>query len=132
MLDYHTYLRSDKWRDKRLQVMIRCKGVCEQCHFYPVDHIHHLTYDRFGNEHLDDLQGLCVDCHQAKHPHRTFCKNWLTIPSIAKRLNQSPDSVQTILDSLDAHTKSSIYRANKQLWCFERVQEIVQDAQKAP
>ena len=29
--------------------------------------MHHLTYERVGEEHLDDLVLLCVPCHSAVH-----------------------------------------------------------------
>lgn len=30
--------------------------------------VHHLTYDRFGREELDDLVLLCRDCHKEVDP----------------------------------------------------------------
>ena len=31
--------------------------------------LHHLTYERIGNEELDDLIALCSGCHQVVHAH---------------------------------------------------------------
>jgi len=33
-------------------------------------HVHHLTYERFGNESLQDLQVLCKTCHLGHHEMR--------------------------------------------------------------
>jgi len=29
--------------------------------------VHHLTYDRLGDERMDDLEVLCPDCHRKAH-----------------------------------------------------------------
>ncbi len=45
----------------------RAGGRCERCKQLPADghfEVHHLTYDRFKNERLTDLQGLCGKCHK--------------------------------------------------------------------
>jgi hypothetical protein len=33
-------------------------------------HVHHLNYQRLGDEMLFDLVALCEGCHQKLHPHR--------------------------------------------------------------
>jgi 5-methylcytosine-specific restriction endonuclease McrA len=30
-------------------------------------HVHHITYDRLGNEAMADLRGLCAKCHKEVH-----------------------------------------------------------------
>lgn len=49
---------------KRREVKQRAMGMCERCHENRMDHVHHLTYERLYNELLEDLQGLCADCHK--------------------------------------------------------------------
>jgi hypothetical protein len=34
--------------------------------------VHHLTYERLGNEHLSDVIVLCLACHGKEHPHHDF------------------------------------------------------------
>ncbi len=63
-VDYHQYLASREWRLKRKEVIERCGNVCERCHQGPVQNVHHLTYERVGNELIADLQGLCRPCHE--------------------------------------------------------------------
>jgi len=62
--DYHKYLASREWAVKKQAVRERCGGVCERCTARPMDHVHHLTYERIGAERLEDLQGLCEQCHE--------------------------------------------------------------------
>lgn len=68
---YELYINSEAWRIKRQGVLInpyygrphRC-FVCSS----PVSlHVHHLTYERLGNENDDDLIILCSICHQEVH-----------------------------------------------------------------
>jgi phage terminase large subunit GpA-like protein len=66
---YAIYIRSPSWRTRCVQVKKRARGRCERCgpHVIQVGgpyHVHHLTYDRFMNEPLSDLQYLCANCHR--------------------------------------------------------------------
>jgi leucyl-tRNA synthetase len=65
---YARYIRSPEWRKLCRLVKERAKNRCERC--IPGEYlggsrltVHHLTYDRFMNETLTDLQLLC-DAHQ--------------------------------------------------------------------
>src|SRR5262249_54111979 len=64
---YLRYLDSREWKAKRVAVKERCNNVCERCHRYLVDEVHHLTYERVYKERLEDLQGLCAPCHAFLH-----------------------------------------------------------------
>ena len=65
--EYEAYLRSPEWRAKRLPVLQRAAGVCECCeHYVPTD-VHHLTYERIGNELNTDLMAVCSFCHKLLH-----------------------------------------------------------------
>jgi 5-methylcytosine-specific restriction endonuclease McrA len=64
---YQQYLQSPEWRELRRQVWRRCSGVCERCGENPMDHVHHLSYERVFQEELDDLQGVCGWCHLCSH-----------------------------------------------------------------
>jgi len=63
---YIEYMKSDAWREKRGLVLERSGGKCEKCGFEACD-VHHLTYERLGNESMDDLQALCLKCHWTAH-----------------------------------------------------------------
>lgn len=62
--DYQTYLASREWAILKRQVKARSGGLCERCHFGKHQDTHHLTYERIGHERLEDLQGVCRDCHE--------------------------------------------------------------------
>ena len=52
----------------RYRVFEREQGACQMCG-EEGQHVHHMTYARFGNENLKDLQLLCESCHIKIH-HR--------------------------------------------------------------
>lgn len=68
--EYLEYLSSRVWKSKVAAVKKRCGNVCERCHKFLVDDVHHLTYERIHEERLEDLQGLCVGCHSFLHGNR--------------------------------------------------------------
>jgi hypothetical protein len=67
------YLKSYSWRRKRNQVLDRADDLCEKiddkgnrCGNVATE-VHHLTYERVGNELLSDLIALCRECHSKSH-----------------------------------------------------------------
>lgn len=64
---YHEYLRSPQWLDKRKLIIERENGICEICKKHPIINIHHKTYENVFHEPLEDLAGLCGECHDAIH-----------------------------------------------------------------
>lgn len=66
-VDYHKYLKSKEWQNKRKQVMDRCGGICEACKANPATQIHHITYQNLGNENLWELLGTCEKCYETIH-----------------------------------------------------------------
>lgn len=65
--NYNAYLLSPRWARIRSKVMERAHGVCEGCRENPAVQVHHLTYNRVGNEMLFDLVAVCHRCHEAIH-----------------------------------------------------------------
>jgi hypothetical protein len=62
-VDYHEYMASREWRLKRRGVIEACQNTCERCAHAPVQSVHHLTYERLGDEDDADLMGVCQPCH---------------------------------------------------------------------
>jgi 5-methylcytosine-specific restriction endonuclease McrA len=62
--EYKKYIGSAKWRNIR-NALFKMRGKkCEACGFGSASlEVHHLTYERFGNENLADLKILCKPCH---------------------------------------------------------------------
>lgn len=102
------YLASTRWRELRSRVIRAASGRCTKCNISSFRcrerygcglDVHHLTYERFGNERDDDLSVLCRRCHleaecaklqhvmfiPACHPGwvRCVCGNYVGIKSAA-------------------------------------------------
>lgn len=67
-VEYKQYIGSESWRARRRQYFAKfgrdCKGCGEQLSRI---HVHHKTYERFGNEDLNDLVSVCEACHAMIH-----------------------------------------------------------------
>lgn len=68
---YDDYLLTKHWRNKRKLIIAERHGVCQKCKKKIEEkgkiHIHHLTYERIGDELAEDLMLLCEDCHHKIH-----------------------------------------------------------------
>lgn len=53
---------TEKYRNVRKQALIRDENKCQICD-KNAEEVHHLTYENFPNEKLEDLQSLCSNCH---------------------------------------------------------------------
>ena len=59
---YERYIHSPAWHSKA-ECRLEIDGhICQVCGKDASD-VHHLTYDRFGHEDMNDLVSLCRDCH---------------------------------------------------------------------
>ena len=63
--NYQRYLASREWALLKKKVRERSGGLCERGHVDPVKAtaVHHLTYERIGQEWLEDLLHVCDACH---------------------------------------------------------------------
>jgi hypothetical protein len=64
---YTEYLKSAKWRVRRDKALRRDKHQCAECGSKFNLQVHHLTYERVGDELIEDLKTLCRKCHTGKH-----------------------------------------------------------------
>lgn len=62
--NYRRYLASREWAVLKEAVRERCEGRCEFCDAALYQETHHVSYERIGNEELDDLLGVCSACHR--------------------------------------------------------------------
>lgn len=65
--DYADYLRSPEWAATRLRYYEAHGRTCCLCGTDEQIQLHHLTYERVGQELPDDLAGLCANCHAMVH-----------------------------------------------------------------
>ncbi len=71
MLNYYSYIKSQKWKNKRLEFLARkfywkCMCCAEKIQEHEVI-IHHLRYDNLWKERMNDLVAICRACHDAIH-----------------------------------------------------------------
>lgn len=73
--EYDKYLETPHWRSFRRTVFAEQRrrlgqNRCERCpkngSEFKLD-VHHLTYERLGNEKVDDVQIICKECHDKIH-----------------------------------------------------------------
>lgn len=67
IVGYKNYLKSKHWMMKKKEYSKEYERVCSCCGGKENLHLHHLTYDRIGNEPLTDLVYLCKECHTKLH-----------------------------------------------------------------
>ena len=67
--DKKTYMRSNQWKLLKFQVLTLQNNQCKLCSSTHDLQLHHLTYERLGNEYQSDLVALCGQCHQNQHDH---------------------------------------------------------------
>lgn len=68
--DYICYLSSEKWKAKREQAFSRDNDICQLCKESPAEQVHHITYERLGDENLEDLLSVCIPCHEEFHKNK--------------------------------------------------------------
>ncbi len=60
LADKAAYMRTAKWKKIRKAKLDQTRGQCEKCgSWMGRKDVHHKTYDRLGNERLEDLIVLC-------------------------------------------------------------------------
>ena len=62
---YQQYLNSKEWARKKKEVLSRDYYCCQLCGENL--NVHHLTYNRVGDEALFDLVTFCRSCHEIEH-----------------------------------------------------------------
>lgn len=91
---YAEYLQSGVWKRRRHEVILRAGGHCLLCQSTQRLEVHHVNYERVGDENPEDLRVLCHPCHVAQHSPVT-AKNFIRMDrdsrAIAEaRLTQKP------------------------------------------
>lgn len=66
-MNYDEYPRSAAWKRVRERVRRRARGWCERCKVGKRADVHHLSYERLGNELPEDLVAVCRPCHEFLH-----------------------------------------------------------------
>ena len=65
--DYKAYIKSKRWRNRRYAYYHKFGWKCALCKTNINLGLHHLSYERLGNERDEDLIALCWHCHYKYH-----------------------------------------------------------------
>lgn len=75
--DYAKYLKSAHWKAKRKEAIAHYGAKCRRCGAVPSPgystyymRVHHKSYAHLGNEPMEDLEVLCLNCHEIHHDIR--------------------------------------------------------------
>jgi hypothetical protein len=63
-MPYADFLETAEWQDVRTAALEAADWRCQVCNTDHRPEVHHRTYDRLGEELLEDVTVLCRDCHQ--------------------------------------------------------------------
>jgi 5-methylcytosine-specific restriction endonuclease McrA len=67
-MPYEEYLLTKHWKDFKKARIIEANFECQRCHRGDIKlHVHHLTYERRGEELPSDVVVLCEACHREEH-----------------------------------------------------------------
>lgn len=66
---YAIYIETREWAARRAGCLARANYECQRCGAEAVQ-AHHRTYDRAFNEDPDDLEALCIPCHEEHHDRK--------------------------------------------------------------
>lgn len=66
-MPYSEYLQTSEWQEKRKKALKYALYRCQMCNAAEHLDVHHRTYERRGNEDIEDLTVLCRSCHDHFH-----------------------------------------------------------------
>jgi 5-methylcytosine-specific restriction endonuclease McrA len=98
------YRRTRYW--KIISKYLRHNSKCSKCGYDKSLHVHHKSYKYVGNDHLhlDNLEVLCCNCHNAEHRHEfidgKLKKKNKSINKVDKKERMSKDQFHTLLHLL--------------------------------
>ena len=92
-MTYQEYISgSYAWRKKREERLKIDGNKCVRCGISGVRlEIHHKTYERLFNEHMDDLETLCVPCHDVETNNSRKEKYSKRVHKPITYINQKPN-----------------------------------------
>jgi len=65
--EYHKYLKTDRWKNLRIQVLKEAKYLCNDCG-ENAECVHHESYDTlYSTAEILDCVSLCMICHMKRH-----------------------------------------------------------------
>lgn len=108
---YNEYMDSEEWKSKKQQRLDFADHRCELCNRQSELHVHHRTYERFGDEKLGDLIVLCRRCHDVFH-HRLTLHSPEEVPEGAEvpeeeRIGHAArEAIETAVEEVEGHPQT--------------------------
>jgi hypothetical protein len=101
---FATYYDSIEWSKTRDRIFQRDNFKCRnsQCHNNS-ECVHHIVYERFGEEHDFDLISLCHECHQKVHFIQYYIPYWY------KLTPSEIDNLVSTYTMLHTHEDTSLF-----------------------
>jgi hypothetical protein len=97
-IPYREYLTSTWWRRRRHARLQKAGGRCERCRKAALlADVHHLNYDRLGEERDTDLEVLCRRCHKEVHNEQSRQQNINAYLNLAREIDRL-DHQETAVD----------------------------------
>jgi len=88
---YDAYIKSPEWKRRRQHAIELAGYCCEACGATAWDtrlEVHHLTYERLGDEADKDLVAMCPKCHEKADKERELKSYYKSQQALwSKRLN---------------------------------------------
>ena len=84
-VEYDRYMKSPQWAAKREERLRLDGNHCVMCGrsnglqkdgVTPILQVHHISYQRLGNEPMADLVSLCPTCHKRIHKYYRRFRTW--------------------------------------------------------
>lgn len=85
-INYQDYLQSDSWKWKRQMILDQFR-TCQICNSAVNLEVHHRTYERLGNEQLEDLTLLCSKCHELFHSKKKIDNDFQKDKDLVRKEN---------------------------------------------
>lgn len=76
---FGTYYQSEQWANTRARILRRDDDTCQACKAM-AECVHHIVYDRLGEENDLDLISLCHACHEKIHLEQRKLHNLYRMP----------------------------------------------------
>lgn len=104
-LNKRMFRNSSKWKAYKNRVNIRCYGICEYCNLRKMTSVHHRIEERpdsdYKNPHMNDLMGICEECHDLIHNNQSSNNDSLEFKAKSPAL--SGDNGFSTLDEPPGH-----------------------------
>lgn len=122
---YSEYLKTKHWNNIKQQMYKKYRYHCCVCGWSHGIQIHHKTYERVGNESLDDLIYICKACHKLYHDNPDLFKGKELVNS--PRGTRKTKDPKRLLDNktLFANYDWMIERQNQKEALNERRKEVL-------